>query len=155
LHQGKRRVFTAPVGALLASNHLVVADGGSYGDTPRACGGSGGDGTVDQIAPTNVLGTRYLVVGGGGNAGTGADQPARTTGVAAGPNTVVEVAHFNAAGVQIGATVTYNLNAAGNFQTFHHGDTTNQYSSSFIQSNNPIVVYSGTAVDCETDVSTV
>ena len=38
---------------------------------------------------------------------------------------------------------------------YDHGDSSNQYSSSFIVSNNPIIVYSGTAVDCETDISTV
>ncbi|MFA7445602.1 MAG: hypothetical protein WCY89_06605, partial [Flavobacteriaceae bacterium] len=155
LDEGESRLFTAPMGALLTSNSPVVVNVGSYGDTPQACGGSGEDGTVDQIAPTNVLGTQYMIVRGSGTAGTGLNHPEQTTIVAAEPGTIVEVTHFNAAGTQIGTTVTYNLNVAGNFQTFHHGDTTTQYSSSFIQSNNPIVVYTGTAVDCETDVSTV
>src|SRR5690554_206187 len=155
LDEGESRLFIASMGSLLTSTKPIVANVGSYGDTPQACGGSGEDGTVDQIAPTNVLGTQYMVVRGSGTAGTGADHPEQTTIVATEPNTVVEVTHFNAEGIQIGATITYNLNVAGNFQTFHHGDTSTQYSSSFIQSNNPIVVYSGTAVDCETDVSTV
>src|SRR5690606_22873608 len=68
LDQGQSRLFTAPIGALLASNNPIVANVGSYGDTPQACGGSGEDGTVDQIAPTNVLGTQYMVVRGSGTA---------------------------------------------------------------------------------------
>src|SRR5690606_24285728 len=113
LDEGESRLFTATIGSLLTSNKPVVVNVGSYGDTPQACGGSGEDGTVDQIAPTNVLGTQYMVVRGSGTAGTGADHPEQTTIVTAEPNTVVEVTHFNAAGTQIGTTITYNLNAAG------------------------------------------
>jgi gliding motility-associated-like protein len=45
--------------------------------------------------------------------------------------------------------------AAGSFYSFYHGDGQNQFSSSLIESNKPVIVYSGTAVDCETDISTV
>src|SRR5690606_32604321 len=156
LNEGQSRLFTAPMGALLTSNNPVVANVGSYGDTPQACGGSGEDGTVDQIAPVSVLGTRYMVVRGSGSVGANpSNDPEQTTIVAVEPNTVVEVMHFNAAGVQQGATITYNLTTAGSYQSFAHGSGNVAYSSSHIQSNNPIVVYSGTAVDCETDISTV
>lgn len=75
LDEGESRLFIASMGSLLTSTKPIVANVGSYGDTPQACGGSGEDGTVDQIAPTNVLGTQYMVVRGSGTAGTGADHP--------------------------------------------------------------------------------
>ncbi len=154
LQQGQSRLFTALTGALLEASKPVVANVGSYGDTPQACGGNGEDGTFDQVAPVNVLGSKFVVVRGSGQAGTGANHPEQTTIVASVPGTLVTVTHYNAAGTAIGTT-TYELLAAGDFQTFHHGDAATQYSSSFIESNNPIVVYAGTAVACETDISTV
>src|SRR5690606_33944325 len=86
LNEGQSRLFTAPMGALLTSNNPVVANVGSYGDTPQACGGSGEDGTVDQIAPVNVLGTRYMVVRGSGSVGANpSNDPEQTTIVAVEP----------------------------------------------------------------------
>lgn len=155
LNEGQSRLFTAPMGALLEADKPVVANVGSYGDTPQACGGNGEDATVDQIAPVNVLGTQYMVVRGSGTAGTGADHPEQTTIVATEPGTTVQVRNFNAAGQQLGTGVTYNLAVGGSFQSIHHGDAINQYSSSFIIANKPVIVYSGTAVNCETDISTV
>src|SRR5690606_26298260 len=83
LHEGQSRLFTAAVGSLLTSSKGVVANVGSYGDTPQACGGSGEDGTFDQIAPNNVLGRQFVVVRGDGQAGTGDNHPEQTTIVAA------------------------------------------------------------------------
>ncbi|MDN3705665.1 T9SS type B sorting domain-containing protein [Myroides ceti] len=154
LNAGQSQLFTAPLGSLMTANKPVVANVGSYGDTPQACGGNGEDGTFDQMAPNNVLGNQFLVVRGSGAAGTGANHPEQSTIVATQPGTLVNVKNYDAAGVLLNST-DYELLLAGNFQTFHHGDATNQYSSSLIVSNNPITVYSGTAVACETDVSTV
>ncbi|WP_170108168.1 T9SS type B sorting domain-containing protein [Flavobacterium sediminis] len=155
LNAGQSRLFTAAMGALLTADKAVVVNVGSYGDTPQTCGGNGEDGTVDQIAPVNVLGQQYIVVRGSGTSGAGANDPEQTTIVATQPGTSVQITNFNASGQQISTPLTYNLANAGSYQTVHHGDSNNQYSSSFIVSNNPIIVYSGTAVDCETDISTV
>src|SRR5690606_28413915 len=65
------------------------------------------------------------------------------------------ISNFNAAGAFIGTDTPATILNAGDYYTFHHGDAATQYSSSLIESNNPIVVYSGTAVACETDISTV
>jgi len=155
LNEGQSRLFTAPVGALLEADKPVVANVGSYGDTPQACGGNGEDATVDQIAPVNVLGTQYMVVRGSGTAGTGVNHPEQTTIVATEPGTTVQIRNYNATGQQLGTPRTYNLTVAGDFQSIYHGDSSNQYSSTFIVANKPVIVYSGTAVDCETDISTV
>ncbi|MXN92997.1 T9SS type B sorting domain-containing protein [Flavobacterium sp. Sd200] len=155
LNEGQSRIFTAPMGALLEADKPVVANVGSYGDTPQACAGNGEDATVDQIAPINVLGTQYMVVRGSGTAGTGPDHPEQTTIVATEPGTTVQVRNYNAAGQQLGTPRTYNLANGGDFQSIHHGDGINQYSSTFMVANKPVIVYSGTAVNCETDISTV
>jgi len=155
LNAGQSRIFTANMGALLEANKPVVANVGSYGDTPQACGGNGEDGTVDQIAPIKVLGKQYIVVRGSGTAGTGASHPEQTSIIATEPGTTVQVRNYNASGQQLGTPITYNLANGGSFQSIHHGDSNNQYSSSFIIANKPVIVYSGTAVNCETDISTV
>ncbi len=154
LNAGQSRLFNAPTGALLSADKSVVANVGSYGDTPMACGGNGEDGTVDQIAPVNALGLQYLVVRGEGEPGTTLSHPEQSTFVATEDGTVVTVKNYTKFGVLINQT-THNLALAGNFASIHHGDAINKLSSSLITSNKPIIVYSGTAVGCETDISTV
>lgn len=154
LNAGQSRLFHAATGSLLVANKPVVANVGSYGDTPQACGGNGEDGTVDQVAPVTALGMQYLVVRGNGAIGTGPTHPEQSTFIAAQDNTVVTVKNYSPTGVLLNQN-NYNLNTAGNFASIHHGDATNMLSSSLITSNKPIIVYSGTAVGCETDISTV
>lgn len=154
LNAGQSRLFTATMGALLTADKPIVSNVGTYGDTPQACGGNGEDGTVDQIAPVNMLGLQYMLVRGNGTAGTGANHPEQSTIIASQANTAVEITNYNAAGVQI-STSTQVLANAGSFITIHHGDTQNIYSSTFVDADKPVVVYSATAVGCETDVSTV
>ncbi len=160
LQTGESRLFKAPLGSLLTADKPVVMNTGSWGDVPQTCGANGEDGAFDQIAPVNVLGTQYLVVRGRGTAPTAGQQtlfygPEQTLVVASEDNTQVTVQHFNAAGVAIGTPLTIPLALAGNFESFYHGDGQNQYSSSLIIADKPIIVYSGTAVGCETDISTV
>lgn len=161
LNQGQSYLFTAPIGTKITANKLVVMNVGSYGDTPQLCGPggvNGQDGTFDQIAPTSVLGTKYLVVRGNGtapnsvqaNLNYGSEQ---TVVIATQPNTTLTISHYTATGVLIN-TQTQILANQGSIHTFYHGNTTS-YSSSLIESTAPVVVYSGTAVECETDISTV
>ncbi len=154
LNAGQSRLFVAPMGSLLTSDKAVVVNVGTYGDTPQACSGNGEDATVDQIAPVNMLGRRYMLVRGNGTAGTGPNDPEQSTIVASEANTSVQLIHFDAAGNQIGTT-TEILPNPGSFVTIHHGDTQNMYSSTFVNATKPVVVYSATAVNCETDISTV
>lgn len=154
LNAGQSMLFNAPTGSLLVANKPVVSNVGSYGDTPQACGGNGEDGTVDQVAPVTALGQQYLVVRGNGVTGTGPTHPEQSTFIAAQDSTVVTVKNYSPLGVLLNQN-NYTLNTAGNFATIHHGDATNMLSSSLITSNKPIIVYSGTAVACETDISTV
>lgn len=161
LNAGQSYLFTAPIGTKITADKLVVMNVGSYGDTPQLCGPGGGhgqDGTFDQIAPIPVLGTKYLVVRGNGTAPNtnqanlqyGSEQ---TVVIASQPNTTLTISHYTAAGALIN-TVTEVLPNEGSFYTFYHGNNA-AFSSSLIESTAPVVVYSGTAVDCETDISTV
>lgn len=160
LNKGQSYLFTAAPGTQVVSNKVVVMNVGSYGDTPQTCGANGEDGTFDQIAPVHSLGTKYMVVRGEGTPATAGQQPVgygseQTTVVATEPNTIISVNHFSPNGTAFGAPITQNLGFAGQTYTFYHGDGANLFSTSLIEADKPIIVYSGTAVDCETDISTV
>lgn len=163
LEKGQSRLFKAPLGALLKSNKSVVVNVGNWGDTPGLCGPggvNGQDGTFDQVAPVHMLGSRYLVVRGEGTIPNdfqrsqflGSEQ---SLIVATKDNTTVTIKSFTAQGVSTGAPVTRVLANAGDFYSFYHGDGTNANSSSLIEADNEVIVYAGTAVECETDISTV
>src|SRR5690606_31244372 len=83
------------------------------------------------------------------------EAPEQTTVIAAEDNTTVAFIHYDVAGNQIGVPEIHILANAGDFQSFHHGDGQTQFSKSYVISDNPIAVYAGTAVGCETDVSLV
>lgn len=163
LDKGQSYLFKAPMGSLVTADKLVVMNTGSSGDTPQLCGFSGQDGedgTFDQIAPVHSLGKNYMVVRGEGTPPNLAQiaqnfGPEQTVVVATEPNTVVTVRHFNPNGSPFGTPVAMNLAAAGDVFTFYHGNGLDLFSSSLITANNPVVVYAGTAVTCETDISTV
>lgn len=160
LNKGQSYLFTTAIGSLVTSDKVVVMNVGSYGDTPMTCGMNGQDGTFDQIAPVHSLGNKYMVVRGEGTAPTTSQVPLgygseQTTIVATKPNTTITIQNFNANGSVFGTTINQTLTNAGSSYTFYHGNGSTLFSSSFINSNNPIIVYSGTAVGCETDISTV
>lgn len=163
LNKGQSRLFKAPIGSYLKSTKSVVVNVGNWGDTPRLCGPggiNGQDGTFDQVAPVHMLGTRYLVVRGEGtipndtqrNQFLGSEQ---SLIVASKDNTTITIRSFSPLGVETGAPVTRVLANAGDFYSFYHGDGRNANSSSFILADNEVIVYAGTAVECETDISTV
>ena len=163
LEAGQSRLFKAPLGAYLKSNKSVVVNVGNWGDTPGLCGPggiNGQDGTFDQIAPVHMLGNRYLVVRGEGtipnttqrNQFLGSEQ---SLIVSTKDNTTVTISSFNAQGAATGAPITQVLANAGDYYSFYHGDGINANSSSLIVSDNEVIVYAGTAVECETDISTV
>lgn len=159
LNQGESYLFSAPIGSLITADKLVVMNTGSYGDTPQTCGMNGQDGTFDQIAPVHSLGNQYLVVRGQGTAPTASQATLfygseQTVIIASQPNTSINITTYNAAGIQT-TTSTVTLTNIGDFHSFYHGDGLNAYSSSLIISDLPVIVYSGTAVGCETDISTV
>lgn len=160
LDKGQSYLFTASPGTLIEADKPVVMNVGSYGDTPQTCGMNGEDGTFDQIAPVHSLGTRYMVVRGEGTAPTPNQQSLgygseQTTVVTAEPDTTITVSHFSANGNGVGIPVTFTTGDAGETYTFYHGDGANPFSASLIESDKPVIVYAGTAVDCETDISTV
>lgn len=155
LNQGQSYLFNAPIGTLITADKKVVMVVGSYGDTPQACGGSGQDGTVDQLAPVSSLGDKYMIVRGAGAVGTGNTHPEQTLVIATQPNTTFSIENFSNTGVSLGTSTTITLANAGDFYNFHHGDAITQFSSSMIISNQPVSVISGTAYGCETDFSTV
>ena len=160
LDRGQSYLFNAPIGSLVTADKRVVMNTGSYGDIPQTCGGNGEDGTFDQIAPVQSLGVRYLVVRGEGTSptqqqaqqGFGSEQ---TTIVTTKDDTIITVQNFNPNGTPFGAPFSINLGLAGDSYTFYHGNGIDLFSSSLITAENPVIVYSGTAVDCETDISTV
>lgn len=165
LNTGESRLFYAQIGSLLAADKPVVMNTGNWGDTPMnnpTTPTNGQDGTFDQIAPVNVLGTKYLIVRGWGYAATQAHQNNKyggeqTTIVATEDNTVIQLAHYAANGAvsPLNPAQTITIPLAGGIHTFYHGDKTNPLSSSLVISDKPIIVYSGTEVNSETDVSTV
>ena len=151
LNKGQSYLFQpAGTGDLLEANKPVVANTGAYTDAPGGCG----DGAVDQMAPISILGMRYIVIRGSGTAGTGTNLPEQSTIVATEANTQVTVSNYNQNGIFINTT-TYTLSAGGSYQSIHHGNAANSYSSSIIESNKPIAVYSGSAQTCEVDIATV
>lgn len=159
LDKGQSYLFTAPIGSLVSADKFIVMNTGSYGDVPQTCGLNGEDGTFDQIAPLQSLGTKYMVVRGDGTVPTLVQQTSgfgseQTTVVGTQNGTVVTLQHFNPNGTQFGPPFSLFLNA-GDFYTFYHGNGIDLYSSSIITSDFPVIVYAGTAVDCETDISTV
>lgn len=163
LNEGQSRLFKAPLGAYLKSNKAVVVNVGSWGDTPRLCGPggvNGQDGTFDQVAPVHMLGTKYLVVRGEGAIPTTAQRNSffgseQSLIVATQNNTTVTIQNFTPAGVAMGAPITQMLVNEGDFYSFYHGDGLSLNSSSLIISDKEVIVYAGTAVECETDISTV
>lgn len=160
LNTGESRLFHAPIGALLTADKSVVMNVGSWGDTPRTCGSNGEDGTFDQIAPVHVLGNQYLVVRGDGKAPTANEANSffgseQSLIVATENNTTIQIQNFLLNGTPFGTTTTLTLANAGDFHSFYHGDGQNKFSVSLINSNKPVIVYAGTAVECETDISTV
>lgn len=155
LNQGQSYLFNAPIGTLITADKKVVMVVGSYGDTPQACGGSGQDGTVDQLAPVSSLGDKYMIVRGAGAVGTGNTHPEQTVVIATQPNTTFTIENFSNTGISLGTPTSITLTNAGDFHNFHHGDTNTQFSSSMVISNQPVSVISGTAYGCETDFSTV
>ena len=163
LNKGQSRLFKAPMGSYLKSNKSVVVNVGSWGDTPGLCGPggiNGQDGTFDQIAPVHMLGNRYLVVRGEG-ATPNANQitqglgPEQSTIIAAKDNTEITIQNFTAQGVAVGTPTQMTLANAGDYTVIYHGDGVNRNSSSLITAAKEVIVYAGTAVECETDISTV
>lgn len=160
LNKGRSYLFSAPLGSLLKADKPVVMNVGNWGDIPQTCGTVGQDGTFDQIAPVHVLGNQYLVVRGDGTA-PDAEQAALFYGseqsliVASQNNTTITIENFDPEGVQSGNLTTVVLDNAGDYYSFYHGDGAQKFSSSLIKSDLPVIVYSGTAVECETDISTV
>lgn len=160
LNKGQSYLFKAPIGALVTADKKVVMNTGSYGDIPQTCGINGEDGTFDQIAPVQSLDVRYLVVRGEGTPATpqqtqqgfGSEQ---TTIVATKDDTIITIQNFNPNGTAAGPPINTIIGLAGGSYTFNHGNGTDLFSSSLIIAEKPVIVYAGTAVDCETDISTV
>src|SRR5690606_23862360 len=148
LNKGQSYLFTAVPGTQIVSNKVVVMNVGSYGDTPQTCGANGEDGTFDQIAPVNSLGTKYMVVRGEGTPATAGQQPVgygseQTTVVATEPNTIISINHFSPNGTAFGAPITLNLGFPGQTYTFYHGDGANLFSTSLIDADKANIVDSG------------
>ncbi|MGG5506533.1 MULTISPECIES: DUF7507 domain-containing protein [unclassified Myroides] len=163
LNQGQSRLFKAPLGSYVKATKSVVVNVGNWGDTPGLCGPggiNGQDGTFDQVAPVHMLGSRYLVVRGEGAVPTDSQRtqslgPEQSLIVATKDNTTITIQSYTAQGAASGALVTQVLANAGDYYSFYHGDGINRNSSSLIVSDQEIIVYAGTAVECETDISTV
>lgn len=163
LNAGQSYLFNAPMGTLVESSGSAVMNTAADLDAPGGCG----DGAYNPIPPIASLGQEYVVVRGEGN--STAEQ---TTVIATEANTVVTVTDFDLNGVQKRGT-NYTLAQAGDFKTFAHGYVngtysynnppginTGRYSSSRIQANKNVEVFSGTAGisdggGCEVDVATL
>lgn len=150
LNAGQSYLFTAPIGAHLTSDKAIVANAGAYSDAPGGCA----DGIVTQVIPTQALGKNYIIVRGNGTPGALTNYPEQSTIIATQPNTVIEISNYTPQGIFINTTTQTIANAGGSY-TFHHGDAQNLYSSSYVEAEKPIIIYSGSADLCEVDMSTV
>jgi len=145
LNAGESYIFTATIGDILKTSKGSVVNSGAMTDAPGGCG----DGVYDQVPPVSILGLDYYVVRGAGN--STAEQ---STIVATVFPTTVTVENFDNYGTSLGTT-DYTLTASSKYKTIGNGNGSNQYSATRIHGNNPLVVYSGTAVTCEVDMSTL
>ncbi|NRS90599.1 hypothetical protein HNQ02_003545, partial [Flavobacterium sp. 7E] len=156
LNAGQSYLFEGAIGTLVETSGPAVVNTSAKIDTPSGCG----DGTIDQVPPISVLGKEYIIVKGRGN--STAEQ---TTIVATEANTVVKIQQYKQDGTLNVAEFSVTLAAAGDFYTYNHGTTTvaasnttitvDAYSSSRILSDKNVAVYSGTAITCEVDITSV
>ena len=150
----------ATQGSQLQASAPVVVAVSTLHDSP----GGSADGVMDQIAPNTVLGTDYLIVRGEGRAANPTSTrltnhsnfPEQTSIIATEDNTEIKLQHFDPTGNEITSPtqplITLNK---GQSHTFHHGDSLNPYSTSFIKATKKILVLYGTGVGGEVDISTV
>ncbi|WP_433780055.1 gliding motility-associated C-terminal domain-containing protein [Flavobacterium anhuiense] len=145
LNQGQSYLFKAPIGTLVESSNPIVMNTSAAIDVPGGCG----DGAYNQIPPESVLGTEYFL-----ERGTGNDTAEQTTVVATKDNTNITVESYSTTGVLVSRT-TINLASAGSFHTFINGVKNTSFTASRIIADKRVAVYSGTAQNCEVDISTI
>ena len=153
LNAGQSYLFQTTIGSLITASKPVVMNSGQWRDVPTGCG----DAVLNEIPPIRVLGKNYLVVRGNGTTrgtNTGTNYPEQTLFIATEDNTTVTVNTVDTAGA-ITATNTYVLPTAGSFQNIFHGIDGVKYSASVISADKKIMVYSGTAENCEVDMACV
>jgi len=138
LNAGESYLFNATLGSLRTSNTNIVVNSGMRVDATSGCG----DGVESQIIPIALLGTTYVVVRSKGNVGY-----ERSTIVAtqAGTTISVNVPSTN-------TNTNYTLTNAGDFVTINNGDGATAYTSSYMTSNKPVAIYTGSADGCEIDM---
>ncbi|MNX19336.1 NPCBM-associated, NEW3 domain of alpha-galactosidase [compost metagenome] len=145
LNLGQSYLFKAPIGTLVESSNPIVMNTAAAIDMPGGCG----DGAYNQIPPESVLGTEYFL-----ERGTGNDTAEQTTVVATKDDTNITVESYSTTGVLVNRT-TINLASAGSFHTFINGVKNTSFTASRIIADKRVAVYSGTAQNCEVDISTI
>ncbi|MCD0463768.1 HYR domain-containing protein, partial [Flavobacterium sp. ENC] len=145
LNAGQSYMFKAPMGALVESSNPAVMNTSAAIDVPGGCG----DGAFNQIPPESVLGTEYFL-----ERGTGNNTAEQTTVVATKDNTKVTIEGYSATGALV-STTTQTLAQAGKFYTFINGVPGASFTASHIVADKRVAVYSGTAQNCEVDISTI
>ncbi|SHG45063.1 conserved repeat domain-containing protein, partial [Flavobacterium segetis] len=144
LNAGESYLFQNTMGTLVETSQPAVVNTAAKIDAPSGCG----DGTLDQVPPIAVLGNEYVIFKGQGN--STAEQ---TTIIATEPNTLITIQQFSETGT-LSSTTTQTIALAGGFYTYQHG-TSASFSASRIVSDKKIGVFSGTAITCEVDVTSV
>ena len=145
LKAGQSYLFKAPIGSLVESSNPSVMNTCAAIDVPGGCG----DGAFNQIPPEAVLGTEYFL-----ERGTGNNTAEQTTVVATKDNTVLTVEGYSTTGALV-STNTVTLAQAGKFYTFVNGVPGTSFTASHIVADKRVAVYSGTAQNCEVDISTI
>ncbi|WP_132031641.1 HYR domain-containing protein, partial [Flavobacterium circumlabens] len=145
LNAGQSYLFKAPMGTLVESSNPSVMNTSAAIDVPGGCG----DGAFNQIPPESVLGTEYFL-----ERGTGNNTAEQTTVVATKDDTKVTIEGYSATGALI-STTTQTLAQAGKFYTFVNGVPGTSFTASHIVADKRVAVYSGTAQNCEVDISTI
>ena len=149
LNAGESYFFQASViGSLLETSKPCVVMSGQWGDAPGGCT----DGVFTEVFPISLADTSYVVVRGAGTVGTGTNLPERSTVIATVANTVVTLRNYSNTGAFL-STSTVTLVNPGSYTVFAHGDANNIYSSTTINADKKVVVFSGIAAGCENDFS--
>ncbi|QSW90622.1 gliding motility-associated C-terminal domain-containing protein [Flavobacterium endoglycinae] len=145
LNAGQSYLFKAAIGTLVESSNPAVMNTSAAIDTPGGCG----DSAYNQLPPEAVLGTEYFL-----ERGTGNNTAEQTTVVATKDNTTVTIESYTTTGT-LSSTNTITLAQAGNFYTFVNGVSNTNFTASHIIADKRVAVYSGTAQNCEVDISTI
>jgi hypothetical protein len=148
LQAGESFLFLGNFGSKITATRDICVLSSKRIDNTFGCG----DGVINPVLPDTVLGDKYIVY-----RSNGYSNYEKSTIIASIAATGVTVQTYTVAGV-LATTTNYTLTNAGDSVMIDNGidggNSTNVGTVSYITSTKPVIVYSGTADDCEIDMIT-